>query len=222
MGDLSKLDVFVDLCAQREYLNVDSPSCCVNARDAARNVKHMMAFARWTKAPVIACVDARRRNDICLDLPRPLDERDPLRSKVGFTLLPSHTLVESDNCLSVPLDLLQRTQQAIFTKNHRDPFSNPKMDRLLTEMPARRFVIFGVSTEVSVRLLALGLLRRARQVTIIHDACGSFNPEEAAMSLRQLDVKGCKLATACDFLREAMISEGAKRRGRVRSRRWVA
>ena len=60
------------------------------------------------------------------------------QQKLRFTLLPRRVVVESDNRLCVSLDLLTRFQQAILSKRHRDPFTNPKLDRLLTEMPTQR------------------------------------------------------------------------------------
>jgi nicotinamidase-related amidase len=117
------------------------------------------------------------------------------QQKVPFSLLPDRIWVDSDNCLCVSLEILQRHQQVILVKEHRDPFTNPKLDRLLTELPIRRFVVFGVSLENSVRLAALGLLLRHRRVAVVHDACGWWNAEDGAMALRQLTAKGCELVS---------------------------
>lgn len=221
MGNVRKVDVFIDVCTQRDYLMPDGARPSSNALQITPNIKRLMALARWGHIPTISCVDARRPDEV-----RGLTQVDCVlgtngQRKVPYTLLPDHVLVNSDNCLCVSLDLLQQHQQAILAKHHRDPFTNPKLDRLLTEMPIRRFVIFGVSLESSIRLLALGLMLRHRKVTVLHDACGWWDAEEGDMTLRQLAAKGCTLVATRDLIQSAF--ERYKRNGhRAAARRSVA
>ncbi|MFQ5805937.1 MAG: isochorismatase family protein [Phycisphaerae bacterium] len=222
MTKSAKRDVFVDLCIQREYLAENGPRRCQNAEQVALNVKHVMAFARLAKVPVLSCVDVNRANRIGSEFVPVVSREAPQEQKAAFTLLPHHTVVESDNSLCVPLDVLQRYQQAIFTKVHRDPFTNPKLDRLLTEMPARRFIVFGIPLETSLRILVLGLLRRRRRVTLLTDACGYWNRQEAQMVVRQLGVKGCKLTTANEYLSSALALIARRLKIRIRASRSVA
>jgi len=222
MTKLARRDVFVDLCIQRDYLSPNGSQPCHNAQQVAANVKHLMAFARLAKVPILSCVDVHRANRIGADFVSVTPCTTPLELKAAHTLLPNHVVVESDNSLCVPLDVLARHQQAIFTKVHRDPFTNPKLDRLLTEMPAGRFVVFGIPLESSVRALVLGLLRRGRRVILLKDACGFWNRKEAEMVLRQLAVKGCEPMGTVEYLGPA-LAWAARRRGiRVRPSRLVA
>jgi len=219
---LARRDVFVDLCIQREYLSSNGSRPCHNAEQVTMNVKHVMAFARLAKVPVLSCVDIHRANRIGTEFVSVTSREAPHQLKAAFTLMPRYVVVESDNSLCVPLDVLLRHQQAIFTKVHRDPFTNPKFDRLLTEMPARRFVAFGIPLETSLRMLVLGLLRRSRRVALLTDTCGFWNRKEAEMALRQLAVKGCELMTAGEYLGLA-LARMARRWGiRVRPSRSVA
>lgn len=217
-----KQDVFVDVCVQREYLTRNGQIPCHNADQVALNAKHLMAFARLAKVPVLSCVDVNRGNRIGPEFVSIVSQAAPHERKAAFTLLPHYIVVESDNSLCVSLALLQQYQQAIFTKIHRDPFTNPKLDRLLTEMPARRFIVFGVPLETSLRILVLGLLRRKRKVTLLTDACGFWNRQEADMVLRQLGVKGCQLTPADEYLRGALLGMARKLGIRIRSSRSVA
>jgi nicotinamidase-related amidase len=200
-----KSDVLVDVCTQWDYLDNFGNRPCGNAAAVAGNLRHLIATARWLKLPVLSCAEVRRPDEV-----RGLARPDCVygtrgHEKLGCTLLPRRVVIESDNRLCVPLDILERFQQAILAKRHRDPFTNPKLDRLLTEMPAERFVVFGVSLEVSIRLLALGLLLRGRRVAIVPDACGYWNQSEADMSLRQLTAKGCELLSTERFIQSALI-----------------
>ncbi len=219
---IRKRDVFVDVCIQREYLTQNGSPPCHNADQIARNAKHLMAFARLAKVPVLSCVDVNRGNRIGAEFVSIVSRDAPHEQKAAYTLLPHYTIIESDNSLAISLDLLQQYQQAIFTKVHRDPFTNPKLDRLLTEMPARRFVVFGIPIETSLRILVLGLLRRKRRVTMLVDTCGYWNTQEADMVLRQIAIKGCKLTTASEYLMSALASTARRLGFRIRSSRSVA
>jgi len=215
-------DVLFDLCVQREYLASGSRRPCRNASEIIPNLKHLMAFARMTRTPVLSCIDSRRPNDIGSDWLEVDSRVSPEARKAAFSLMPDRSLVESDNCLSVALDVLQRHQQTIFTKYHRDPYTNPKLDRLLTEMPAGRFVVFGMPLETSLRILVLGLIRRGRSVIVIEDACGHWEPDEARLVLRQLNVKGAELTTTERFIQSELDRAKGVSHARIRSRRSVA
>lgn len=215
-----KQDVIVDLCTQREYLRQPGPHLCSNAPLVAHHVKELIAFARCTKLPVLSCVDARLPQDIGDEFAPVQGRIGPVAQKLGLSLLPDHIVVDSDNFLCVPLDILSRHQQAIFSKRHRDPFTNPKLDRLLTEMPAQRFVVMGVALESAVRTLVLGLLHRGRRVALLLDACGCWSREESDMALRQMTVKGCEVVGVQDYIRQRV--ERMPARDRRRFRRAVA
>jgi len=186
---------------QRDYVAPRGTHRCLNAEQIAQNVKHLIAFARWTGISVLSCVDRRRANDVSGETQCNFSKETPEAEKIAFSLLPNRTVVESDNCLCISLDILRDYQQVILTKWHRDPFTNPKFDRLVTELPAKRFVLFGVPVESSLRLLALGLLLRKRRVVLVYDACGFWDADRANMALRQLGVKGCELRSTDEFLR---------------------
>lgn len=220
MSKAARIDVLIDVCTQEEYLGVNALHRCVNAEHIHPHIRRLMAFARWAHAPIVSCVDTRRRNQIGDTFLCEETRRAPVRQKVSPTVMPNHVVVHCDNHPCVALDILDQYQQAIFTKDHRDPFTNPKLDRMLTEAPFGRCAVFGVSLENSVRILILGLLRRERKVCLVHDACGYFNAQEAEMVLRQLTVKGCEVISTEDYI----AREAARRTGttRPRPRRSVA
>ncbi len=217
-----KVDTFVDVCTQQDYLLPSGARPTRNAHEVIPNLKHVLALARWQRIPTLSCVDARRPDDV-----RGLRDPDcvigtPGQRKVPFTLLPDHVLVSSDNCLCVSLDLLKQHQQAVLTKQTRDPFTNPKLDRLLTEMPGRRFYVFGVGLEATIRLLALGLMLRHRHITVVRDACAWWDPEEGNMTLRQLAAKGCQLITTRELVETTLARHKRNGRPREYGRRSVA
>lgn len=222
MSESSKRDVFLDMCVQRDYLNPESPQCCANSGAIFRNLKRLMAFIRWAKAPLLSCVDSDCGNRIGEQFVAVRSAVSIVQRRFAFSVMPDYRVVESDNCLCVALDILKDCQQAIFSKVHRDPYTNPKLDRLLTEMPARRFIVFGLPLDTSLRMLVLGLIRRNRRVLLIDDACGWYNPQEAAMIMRKLIVKGSEVSSTQEFIRERVAQMHRSRRFRFRDGRWVA
>jgi len=215
-------DVWLDLCTQRDYLSPDGARPVLNVREILPNIKHLMALARWAKLPTLSCVDGCRPEAV-RGIPRPCCVLGTLgQRKIHFSLLPDHVWIDGDNHLCVPLDVLQQHQQVILLKQHRDPFTNPKLDRLLTEMSVRRFYVFGVALEVSVRLLVLGLLLRNRRVTLVRDACGYFHAGEADMALRQLAAKGCEILPTAEVVRKKLIELSRRRGNGLNHRRFVA
>ncbi len=222
MNAARRVDVLVDICTQRDYLACDGAQPTLNAPLILPHLKHLMAFARWVKVPTLSCVDLRRPDEVRGLAHRVCVLGTPGQQKLSCTLLPDRVAVESDNCLCVALDILQQHQQVILGKQHRDPFTNPKLDRLLTEMPARRFVVVGVGLESSLRLLALGLLLRHRRVALIHDACGWWNAEDGGMALRQLAAKGCELLSTQQWLESAAAFYRRTSQIRAYRRRSVA
>ncbi len=217
MCNWNEVDLFLDICTQQDYLDDAGCALVPNANQVRSNVKHLMAFARWSHFPTLSCVDeAWGMNPNGGQAP--VSKGSPVEKKISFSVLPDHTSIESDNCLCISLDIFDRYQQAILTKSHDDPFTNPKIDRLLTEVPARRYVIFGIALEQEVRLLTLGLMLRGRKVVVIADACGYHSTEGADMALRQLGAKGCELVSTQEFIESRM----AKLRARTNRRRSVA
>jgi nicotinamidase-related amidase len=222
MGSLRESDVLIDLCTQKDYLCDAGRRPAANADSALTHIKHLMGWARWSKLPVVSAVDELPPERALSESPPPCVLGTPGQHKVSYTLLPDHTRVESDNCLCVSLDILREHQQAIFSKRHRDPMTIPKLDRLLTEMPAKRFVVFGVALDTCMRPLVLGLLLRGRNVVVVGDACAYWSEVEAQFCERQILAKGCSVVTTRQFLHESWVSQKRPRGVRMSHKRFVA
>jgi len=65
--------------------------------------------------------------------------------------------------------------QVIFCKRCIDPFEEPRVDRMLTELEADEFILIGSLLEGAIKATALGLLARRKNVRVLVDAAGSNN-----------------------------------------------
>lgn len=222
MRELGKTDVLIDLCTQRDYLLPTGARCVANADQILTRFKRLMSWARWGKLPILSSVDVSRPEE-ARGVHQPACVAGTWgHRKIGYSVMPNRIVLESDNGVCVPLDLLRHYQQAIFTKRHRDPLTNPKLDRLVTEMPARRFLVFGVALDSCICPLVLGLLLRGRAVVLVGDACGFWDESDADFSLRQLDAKGCRITTVDAIIRESGTLQRMRATARRRNNRSVA
>jgi nicotinamidase-related amidase len=93
----------------------------------------------------------------------------------------------------VPVDLFQTHRQVILHNRCIDPFDEPKIERLLSEIQTDEFILIGVGAEDAVKATALGLLQRGKSVRVVVDAVGSHNVRDAKLALRKMKIKGAKL-----------------------------
>jgi nicotinamidase/pyrazinamidase len=101
---------------------------------------------------------------------------------------------------SIPGNLWE-LQQVILEKQTLDVFDNPNTEKLLARFPAGcEFILFGVVTELCVRLAAEGLLSRGRSVALVTDAIEGLNQEQAKQTLAELTARGARLISTSDAL----------------------
>jgi nicotinamidase/pyrazinamidase len=65
---------------------------------------------------------------------------------------------------------VEGAEQLILEKQELNCFSNPHLAPLLAELNADRYVVYGVVTEICVRLCAFGLLKTGQRVELVTDA----------------------------------------------------
>jgi nicotinamidase/pyrazinamidase len=87
-------------------------------------------------------------------------------------------------------------EQLILEKQELDCFSNPHLAPLLAELNADRYVVYGVVTEICVRLCAFGLLKTGKRVEIVTDAVKALDEGVANKMLSEFSSAGGILTTA--------------------------
>jgi len=197
--------VVVDVNTQRDFCDSNGAYPAANLQGLIPALRHMIAWAKRNQAPVISSIESHRPSEFS-------DNGDPLycvdgsdgQRKIDFTMFHRCTRVEVDNTLSCPMDLFAEYQQVLFRKRARDLLGNPKADRFFTELPAKEFILFGVSIDGAVKALALALLAREKRVTIVVDACGYWNKATADLAVRQVVAKGAIIITVDQLLRRRL------------------
>jgi nicotinamidase-related amidase len=193
--------VAVDLNTQRDFCAGDGAFPVTNLLELIPALRRMVAWVKRNQVPTIASIESHREWELS-DSGNPIhcvDGSDG-QEKLDFTLLANRTYVRSDNTLSLPIDLFMQYQQVIFWKRADDLLTNPKADSMLTQLPVREYILFGVGVETSIKALALALRARGRRATVVVDAGGYWSRGTADLVFRQIVAKGARLTTVDELL----------------------
>ena len=184
--------ILVDIDTQKDFLLADGKACIRNHRRVLAHIRRIMAWARVRNIPIISTAEVYPDNngestiDYCID-------GTEGQKKIHYTLFNDRVTFVADGNTDLPRDMLRRYKQIVLHKRCVDPFDEPRIDRLLSEVLANEFILVGTTLEGAVKMTALGLLQRGRKVTVVVDAVGSHSKKEAMLTLRKMETKGAKM-----------------------------
>jgi len=184
--------ILVDIDTQKDFLLAGGKACIGNHRRVLAHIRRVMAWARCRNVPVISTAEVHPNHNNESQICYCLDGTDG-QKKIRYSLFNNRVSFPADGNTDLPRDMLRRYRQVILHKRCVDPFDEPRIDRLLSEVKANEFILIGISLEGAVEATALGLLQRGKKVTIVVDAVGSHNKREAKLALRKMETKGAKL-----------------------------
>jgi len=152
----------------------------------------MIAWARRRGIPVISTCEIYPDNNGGSTANYCLAGTDG-QKKIHYTLLSKRINFPADSDANLPGNVLRRYKQIVLQNRCLDPFEEPRIERLLTEIKAGEFILIGAEAEGTVKAMALGLLQRNKNVKVVTDAVGSHNSKEARLAFRKMKAKGAKL-----------------------------
>lgn len=185
--------VLVDINTQKDFLLADGKACIRNHRRIVGHIRRVMAWARHRNVPVISIADVHSSNDNGDDAVTCCIDGTEGQKKVRYTLLANRISFAADGNTDFPRDMMRRYRQVILHKRCLDPFDEPRIDRLLSEVQASEFILIGVSVEGDVEETVLGLLQRGKRVAVVVDAAGSHNKRDSRLAFRKMEAKGARL-----------------------------
>jgi nicotinamidase-related amidase len=189
--------LLIDVDSQKDFLLPAGNACVSNQKEVLANIRRIMAWARREKVSVISTAEVYPNNNGCSEIGYCLDGTEG-QKKLPCTLLRNRVSFPADNKNALPADILLAYRQVVLHKRCIDPFDEPRIERLLSEVEADEFILIGAGTEDAVKATAMGLLQRGKKVRIIVDALGSHNAREAKLALRKMQAKGAKLIKTKD------------------------
>jgi len=90
-------------------------------------------------------------------------------------------------------------EQLILEKQELNCFSNRHLSPLLAELNADRYVVYGVVTEICVRLCAFGLLKTGKRVELVTDAVKALDGSMGQKVFADFRASGGHLTTAAEL-----------------------
>ncbi len=184
--------VLLDVDTQRDFLLAKGNACIRNHRRVLAHIRRVLAWARRRDIPIISTAIVYPDNNGETEINYCIDGTEG-QKKVNYTLVNNRISFAADGNTDLPRDLLRQYKQVILHKRCVDPFDEPRIDRLLSELRANEFIVVGAGAEGAVKTTALGLLQRGKSVVVVADAVGSSNKREARLALRKMEAKGARL-----------------------------
>jgi nicotinamidase-related amidase len=179
--------VVIDIDTQRCFFPDYSKAHIHNNRTVLANIRRVMA---WTRLKQIYVVSTKQVPVCYFDF-RGGDAND--LEKIGYTLRNRRIQFDAADCTDLPVEVFEQYDQVILCKRCIDPFEEPRADRMLTELDADEFIVIGSHVESAIKVTALGLLARRKNVRVLVDATFSSNKTAAKIALQQIKAKGAKL-----------------------------
>lgn len=184
--------VLIDINTQRDFLLAKGNACIRNHRKVLTNIRRIMAWAKRNDVRVISTCEVYPDHNGATETGYCIDGTEG-QKKIRYTLLNNRASFPADSNTDFPADVLRQYRQVVLHKRCVDPFEEPRIERLLSEVRADNFVLIGVSAEGAVKATALGLLQRGKKVSVVTDAVGLINKREAKMAFRKMKAKGARL-----------------------------
>jgi len=190
--------LLLDIDTQRDFLLAEGRACVRNHTEVLANIRRIIAWSRCKHIPIISTAEAHPNNNGESALAYCIDGTNGQR-KISYTLLSNRASFPADDLNALPADLWRSYRQVILHKRCTDPFNEPRIERLLSELQVDEFILVGAGAEEAVMATALGLLHRSKKVSVVVDALGAYNTKKAKLALRKMKAKGAKLIATKDL-----------------------
>ena len=169
--------VFFDVDTQIDFMYPAGALYVPGAEKFVGQIASLNRFAGAHGIPLVSTMDAHAEDDPEFKTwPPHCVVATAGQQKPEATLLTKRAAVPN---IKGMLDL-DGAQQFLLEKQAFDCFTNMNLDALLERFAAGRYVVYGVVTEICVKLAAFGLLKTGQRVELVTDAVRSLNDAASA------------------------------------------
>jgi nicotinamidase/pyrazinamidase len=169
--------VFFDVDTQIDFLYPAGALYVPGAEKVVEQIAALNRFAGSHEIPVVSTMDAHTEGDPEFRAWPPHCVLGVIGQHKPETTLLSRRVILPNADIVFNLD---NAQQIFLEKQTFDCFTNVNLAGLLERLDAKRYVVYGVVTEICVKFAALGLLRTGKRVELVTDAVRSLNDAAAA------------------------------------------
>jgi nicotinamidase/pyrazinamidase len=184
--------VFFDVDTQLDFLYPAGALYVPGAEGIVEHVRTLNRYAAANGIPVVSTMDAHTENDPEFKVwPHHCVAGTTGQRKPVPTLLERRVVIPNASCDVA----IAGAQQMLLEKQTLDCFSNVNLEALLDRLDAKRYVVYGVVTEICVKIAAMGLLKAGGRVEIVTDAIRALSETESAKTLDEFAAAGGRLTT---------------------------
>jgi nicotinamidase/pyrazinamidase len=189
--------VFVDVDTQLDFLYPAGALYVPGAESIVPAIERLNRHAAAHEIPVISTTDAHAENDPEFAAWPPHCVAGTIgQHKPHGTLLESRVVVPN---LDAPVSIAG-ARQIVLEKQTIDAFETRTMSRIVKELQADWFVVYGVVTEICVLIAARGLLASGKHVVMVADAVRAFSEDKAAAAIGEVRSLGGHVASLSEIL----------------------
>lgn len=183
--------VFVDVDSQLDFLYPAGALYVPHAERIVPAIAHLNRYAAQRGIPVISTADAHSEDDPEFRVwPRHCVAGTLGQRKAESTLLERRVAIPNRECELA----IEGAQQIVVEKQTVDVFAAPNLARALSHLPADRYVVYGVVTEICVLYAVRGLVKLSKPVIVVTDAIETLKAEDSARALAEIRSLGGKCA----------------------------
>ena len=191
--------VFVDIDTQFDFMNRNGALYVPDAENIIDNIKKLFVYAKKHKIKILSSTDAHKVDDPEFKLFPPHCVKDtPGNQKIEASTCKDNIIIKN-----VEQDITESMldhEQIIIEKQSHDIFDNTNIDKVIIQLNASNYVVFGVATDYCVKLAVLGLLRCGHKVTLVTDAIKATAQEGETKALKEMKDTGAVFATTEDII----------------------
>ena len=169
--------VFFDVDTQLDFMYPAGALYVPGAENILEPIAALNRFAGAQGIPLLSTMDAHTENDPEFQAWPPHCVAGCMgQHKPEATLLSRRVVVPN----SPGEAAIGSAEQILLEKQTFDCFTNVNLARILEQLGAERYLVYGVVTEICVKLAAWGLLKTGKRVELVSDAVRSLNDASAA------------------------------------------
>ncbi len=181
--------VFVDIDTQFDFMGPQGSLYVPDAEEIIENIKKLFKYAKELKIKILSSTDAHKVDDPEFKFFPAHCVKDTLgNQKIEASTCKDKIVIE--NVKQDIIESMLNHEQIIIEKQSHDIFDNRNSDKIIVELNASDYVVFGVATDYCVKVAVLGLLKRGYKVTLVTDAIKATTQKGEKDALKEMKDAG--------------------------------
>jgi nicotinamidase/pyrazinamidase len=188
--------IFLDIDTQFDFMDPQGALYVPQAEQIVPNLRRLFAAAFHHHVPVVSTADCHTPDDPeFADFPPHCVRGTPGQQRLPDTLMASRVVLDPQEQAHSMADLLRDYPQVIFHKQTIDIWTPLSARRLLREVDAGAWYVFGVATDYCVKSAALGLANAGKPTYVVTDAIKAISPEGQKQAMDEMKAAGVRFVT---------------------------